>query len=73
MATKYGVYRRLSSPSITIRIDQAAIDHSVRRDSGHCMISTALRQQLPGITGVAVDVATSAFDCPFDDGAECLR
>jgi hypothetical protein len=64
MATRYGIYRRLSSPSIVVRIDQAAIERSIRRDSGHCMISTALRQQLPGITGVAVDVATIRWTDP---------
>jgi hypothetical protein len=61
---RYGVYRRLSSPSLTVHIDQQIIDHSMRRDSAHCMISEALRQLLPTATGLSVDLATIRLTDP---------
>jgi hypothetical protein len=61
---RYGVYRRLNSPSLTVHIDQQAIEHSKRRNSAHCMIAEAIRQQLPTATGIAVDLATMRWTDP---------
>lgn len=53
-----------TSPIVKIDVTQDIIDDSCRRDSSHCMIAEALRQQLPTATYISVDLATIRFSDP---------
>jgi hypothetical protein len=61
---RYGVYKRLGSPQLIVRVEQHAIDHSIPRSSSHCMIAETIRRLLPDATGVAVDLSTIRWTDP---------
>jgi hypothetical protein len=54
----------LTPTSCLIRITPEIIADSVRSDSGHCMISEAIRLVRPTATGIAVDLQTIRFSDP---------
>ena len=53
-----------SYPRVQVAITQAHIDTAIPADSGHCMIADALREALPHVKGVAVDLQTIRFTDP---------
>ena len=55
---------RPRAPRVTVTIDRETIESSVRRDSRHCMIAEALKQAMPSMTSVTVDLASIRFTDP---------
>jgi len=53
-----------SYPRVQVAITQAHIDTAIPADSGHCMIADALREALPHVRGVSVDLQTIRFTDP---------
>lgn len=60
--------RRPGAPRITVHVTKEVIDQSEQRDSSHCMIAEALkaavRETIPHVRGVSVDLATIRFSDP---------
>ena len=45
-------------------VTQKHIDIATRGDSSHCMIAIAIKEQFPGVTAIAVDLATIRYSLP---------
>jgi hypothetical protein len=50
--------RRPVAPKVTITVTREIIDAAERRNSGHCMISEAIKASLPGASSVSTDLQT---------------
>jgi hypothetical protein len=50
--------RRAPSPIVAVQISETVIQNSVARDSSHCMIAEAIKEQRPEFTNVSVDLST---------------
>lgn len=55
---------RLVSPRVVVTVSAAEIEHSVRRNSSHCMIAEAVKRCQPGATGISVDLQTVRWTNP---------
>ena len=51
-------------PTHSIAITEEIINKACRRDSRHCMIAEAIREQIQGATFIAVDMMTIRFSVP---------
>lgn len=56
--------RRPRSPRIIVNISEQRIADSVRRDSRHCMIAEALKEVIPEMVRITVDMASIRFTDP---------
>ena len=52
------------APRITISVTSELIEHSIKRDSSHCMIAEAIKDTVPGISPPSVDIQTIRFSDP---------
>lgn len=48
-------------PSFTVEVTHAIMDHARVRDSSHCMIAMAIRDVMPQMSSIAVDLQTIRF------------
>lgn len=53
--------RHPRSPRLIVHVDKATIGESVRRDSSHCMIAEAIKQEYPNASQCSVDLQTIRF------------
>jgi hypothetical protein len=50
--------------SIRVRVDQDAIDQSMRKSSAHCMIATAIKRQYPRLRNIVVNITQIGMTDP---------
>lgn len=51
-------------PQFTVNVTAAIMTHARERDSAHCMIAMAIRDVVPQMTSIAVDLQTIRFSDP---------
>ncbi len=51
----------MKTSKIPIHVTQEAIDRAVQRSSGHCAIAESIKEGLPGVSYVSVDLQTIRF------------